>query len=133
LIPIEVYTELSSFSHQKQQLDSIEWISILETGNQEFVNRLLPRLDKGEAEAIVLALEQKADYIIMDEQKGRLVAREYGLTIIGVLGVLMLAKSEGYISAVRPVLDELIFKAGFRISQKLYENICMQVGEDTGS
>jgi len=49
---------------------------------------LTAQLDAGEAEAIQLARELRADALIMDERRGRQVATRRGLTVIGVLGML---------------------------------------------
>ena len=53
---------------------------------------LSQELDRGEAEAIVLAEESKAEYLLMDEKHGRSVAEARGLTVVGLLGVLLMAK-----------------------------------------
>jgi predicted nucleic acid-binding protein len=45
-------------------------------------------VDKGEAEAIHLALEIKATAILMDDRRGRITAMRCGLAVIGMLGVL---------------------------------------------
>jgi hypothetical protein len=45
-------------------------------------------LDAGEAEAIVLALERKANLLLVDEKLGRAAAKTFGLRITGLLGVL---------------------------------------------
>ena len=49
-------------------------------------NKALLHLDSGEIEAILLAEQRKANLLRMDEKKGRLTAKERGLTIMGVLG-----------------------------------------------
>jgi len=54
---------------------------------------------------------------------------ELGLRFIGLLGVLVEAKQNGYISAVQPVLDSLIAKAGFWVSQALYRRVLQAAGE----
>jgi predicted nucleic acid-binding protein len=54
-------------------------------------------LDAGESEAIALAEEIKADYLAMDERAGRLEASRRGLEVIGTLGILKIAHSEGFI------------------------------------
>jgi hypothetical protein len=56
------------------------------------VNLLTLELHRGEAEAIALALEIKADWLLMDEREGRAVARQLGLQVTGVLGVLLRGK-----------------------------------------
>jgi predicted nucleic acid-binding protein len=49
------------------------------------------RLDPGEAQAIALAKELQADVILIDERKGRRVAKDHGLRAIGTLTVLEFA------------------------------------------
>ena len=61
-------------------------------------------LDLGEAEALVLAVEVRADRLLIDEEQGRAVAERMGLRYIGVLGLLVEAKRRGHLVAVRPVV-----------------------------
>jgi uncharacterized protein len=46
-----------------------------------------------------------------------------GLSIIGILGVLLVAKQRSLIPQVQPVMDALINQAGFRVSPPLYQRI----------
>lgn len=64
-------------------------------------------LDKGEAEAIVLATEIAADLIILDESLGRFHAKHIGLKVTGTIGMLLKAKELGYITEIKPLLLEL--------------------------
>ena len=64
-------------------------------------------MDKGEAEAIALAVELKADYLLMDERNGRLAARQAGLPVTGVLGILLKAKLEGAIASLQKEIKAL--------------------------
>ena len=93
------------------------------------VERLLMELDLGEAEAIVLAKELKAQDLLMDESDGRKVAEREGIHAIGLLGVLVQAKGRGLIPSVREVTDELESKAGFRVSEAVKEIIFRAAGE----
>ncbi len=61
-------------------------------------------LDDGEAAVIQLALEQQLNRVCIDETKGRRAALSLGLQIVGSLGLLGKAKTEGIISAVRPFI-----------------------------
>lgn len=129
LIPQKVYEELSDYENQKVQLDSCDWILVKTVSDRRAVAELREILDAGEAEAIILAQESKADFLIIDERKGRKVAEERGLRIIGLLGVLTRAKKAGHISRLKPLLDILIEDIGFRISRNLYDRILRNVGE----
>lgn len=52
-------------------------------------------LDRGQAEAIALAVAVDADVLLMDERRGRAVAMRLGQRAIGALGVLVEAKRRG--------------------------------------
>ena len=88
-------------------------------------------LDAGEAEVIVLALETEAKMLLMDERVGREVARHLGLRFTGLIGVLVEAKHNGVLSAVKPHLDALRNVAGFRIRDVLYARVLEDEGEES--
>ena len=87
-----------------------------------------PGLGPGEREAICLAIEVKADAIVLDDDPARKLATELGLRVIGTAGVLILAKQRQLIPAVRPCLDALI-ENRFFLARTLYELILKRVGE----
>lgn len=91
---------------------------------------MLNDLDSGEAEAIALAIELKADYLLMDEIKGRQIAENFGIKVTGILGVLIKAKEEGLIAEVKPYLQKLVNEAGFWLNPKLIEKILEIVKEN---
>jgi predicted nucleic acid-binding protein len=57
----------------------------------------LSDLDRGEHDAILLALRLRADLVIMDEREGVEEARRLGLTVTGIIGVLDRAAERGLI------------------------------------
>lgn len=85
-------------------------------------------LNRGEASAIALALENTSCLLIIDELQGRKLAQQLRLTITGTLGIIVQAKQEGYIPAVKPLLD-LISETNFRLSASLVGIILKQAGE----
>lgn len=97
------------------------------------MNALQLDLDKGEAEAIALAVESEAGLLLMDERRGRRAASRLGIPVVGVLGILVKAKETMLLPAVKPVLDDLRSKAGFRVSRQLYERVLQEVGESSSS
>lgn len=129
IIPEGVYQELIRLPGQKKIIDQSNWISKESVKDVQLVKNLRKTLDQGEAESVVLAKELGSDYLLIDEKKGRKIAKSYGVTVTGLLGILKRAKSKGIITKVRPVLDELMNKAGFWIHPKLYQEILKDVGE----
>ena len=76
-------------------------------------------LDLGESEAIVLADSLADSLLLMDERKGRQIALNMGIQIIGTLGILLHAKRLGLVPHIKPLLDTLL-RANIRISESLY-------------
>jgi predicted nucleic acid-binding protein len=65
----------------------------------------------------------------MDERLGRETARHLGLRCVGLIGVLVEAKQERLIDAVKPDLDALRTVAGFHIRDDLYARVLEDEGE----
>ncbi|MBK9488243.1 MAG: DUF3368 domain-containing protein [Haliscomenobacter sp.] len=108
IIPQTVYNELCELAEQKKILDDQDWISVVSAENRLAITQLETQLDKGEAEAIALAMELQPDFLIIDELKGRTIAEEMGIKIVGLLGTLLKAKELGYISELKPKLEQLV-------------------------
>lgn len=81
----------------------------------EQVEDFMGELDRGESEAIVLALELGANLLLIDERTGRDVARRMGLRRTGLMGVLLEAKHRGLIPSVADSLDRLVAQTTFRL------------------
>jgi uncharacterized protein len=86
-------------------------------------------VDAGEAEAIQLAKELRADRLLIDDFKGRQLAAREGVKVIGVLGVLLLAKEKRIITAIRPLIDRLKRDADFYLSEDIVDAALRAVGE----
>ncbi len=105
-----------------------EWLKIKNVKDTDLLNVLMKELDGGEAEVICLALEQKADWVILDDQDARRFAHRYGLNVIGTLGLLAWAKKKGFIKSLKVEIDKLQ-KAGFYATSSLVEKLLGEVGE----
>ncbi len=133
VIPQAVYDELSGilkkYPHIRDSVMQASWIECHTVKNRDLVSAFAREVDRGEAEAIALANEMKADLLLLDEKRGRQVARRTGLKVVGVLGILIEAKKKGEIAAVKTVLDTMMSEAGFWVSKELYDRVLHQAGE----
>ena len=126
IIPDVVATELAAASNSTiSAILKLGWIQTQSLINFKLADQLQQErgLDAGEANAIALAFELQADDLLIDERLGRQEAIRLGLSIIGILGILLVAKQRSLIPQVQPVMEALINQAGFRVSPQLYQRI----------
>lgn len=88
-------------------------------------------LDPGECEAITLAIERRADYVLCDDRDARLWMELLGLQPLGCIGILLRAKRLGLLPAIKPPLDDLV-AAGLFVGDRLYHHVLTDEGEVTG-
>ncbi len=86
-------------------------------------------LDEGEAEALALAAEWHADAVLLDEINARSAAVRLGLTAIGTVGLLIIAKQRGIVVKIAPLLRRLIVEGSFRLSAELVREALRKAGE----
>lgn len=132
VIPEGVWDELHSMGVSwpgAPEVDSASWVSRRSVQNGLLVDVLSLELDRGEAETIALALELAADLVLLDEREGRRTARRLGLSVIGVLGVLLDAKQSGHLLTIGPSVDALRKSAGFYLSDTLVQSVLELAGE----
>jgi uncharacterized protein len=133
VIPEAVYEE--SVTHAAGRPGSIEiaqasWITHRKVVNRAQVEQLHTRIGLGEAEAIILAREIGTDAIVvLDDATARRIAEQEGCRVVGLLGLLVMAKQRGLLSAVRPLLDAMR-SSGFFVSDEIYTIILRQVAEE---
>ncbi len=131
-IPQAVANEIAKVAKiytQAAAVPTLSWITVQVVSDTTRVQQLRTNLDAGESEAIALALEIDAELLLIDEQLGRKIAINEGLNITGLLGVLLEPKSKGLISTIKPIMDDLIVQAKFRISSQLYAEVLLLAGE----
>ena len=86
--------------------------------------RRVTGLDAGESEAIILSDKLKASILLMDEVKGRQVAKQMGIQIMGTIGMLLAAYRSEVLSKQEILQYINILKvSGRHISDKLYEQL----------
>jgi predicted nucleic acid-binding protein len=133
-IPEAVQAELDSIPDPAvrqaiEQAQAQGWLELRLTSDAKLVNLLKVELHSGEAEAIALALEMKADRLLIDEREGRVVARQLGLPVTGVLGVLLRAKKTKRLEVIKPDIEALKSRARFFIDPALEAAILQKAGE----
>jgi predicted nucleic acid-binding protein len=119
-IPVQVYHEFS-VSGKPESTKMITWAQgkIDEPGEAALLRANTLSLDPGETAAIALYWEKSADFLLIDERKGRRIASQNGIKIIGIAGILVAAKNKGLIGEVKPFLD-LLLHSSYYISDSLY-------------
>lgn len=135
LIPAAVHTELCLESGRpgaKRLVEATEqgWLVMRQPSRimAEQISELALMLDPGEAGAIALAEEVNCRFLLIDEQKGRKIAKRRGLPVAGLAGVLLAAKQGGFIDEVIPIVKSL-GEIGYRMSQSLIAEIARLAGE----
>jgi hypothetical protein len=135
IVPVGVADELERGGQDDPRITAIlklNWVEVRQPQDIALVATLQAsyNLDRGESEAMVLALELKADELLIDERLGRREASRLGLSITGLLGILLVAKRRGLVGTIRPLMDSLISEAGFRVSRQLYTEVLAVAGEE---
>lgn len=128
LVPEVVYRECVGEGGEREDAKEIEkarWIRIVNIQDEKLKIALNVVLDEGESESIVLALEQSADLILLDDYEAREFARTYGLNITGTVGILMKAKKEGKITSLKEELERLR-ESEFWLSNDLYAQVLQE-------
>ncbi len=101
------------------------WLQIVSV--DDVPGRLLAMVDRGEAEAIVLA-KQKCARLLIDENRGRIAAKHECIPVFGTGAVLIQAKEKDLIQEIRPMLDALV-RAKYRLSNGLRREILRLANE----
>jgi len=125
VVPPSVMRELSV--KEEKYFQGLGFLFIEKPRDNRVVAVLKAIVDEGEAEAIALALE-RGELLIIDDLKGRKLARRLGLKIIGTLAILKAMKLKGLIEEIKPVIEKLR-KKGFYLDNDLVGKLLIDVGE----
>jgi len=128
LVPEAVYLEISvGDKPESEQLRKYLQGKVRHVDMRHFVY-LDAYADAGETAAMLLYKELNADYLLIDDKRGRKVAEINQIKTVGSLGVLLQAKRVGLIAAVAPLLAQIESSPVF-ISRHLLETVLDLAGE----
>ena len=130
-IPPAVAHELTHSTLQLRRIEVSQYsfIQVTTPLSQIMIDRLRLELDRGESEAIALALEMAPCKILIDEAAGRRKSANLGLEVIGTIGILIQAKQHELIPAIAPLLSRLRTELKFFLSENFVRQILDDVGE----
>jgi predicted nucleic acid-binding protein len=135
LIPPAVWDEVvvqgqgRSGEAELRQAVSDGWIAVTAPPPSLQAPTIGVALHSGEKEAILLAASHAGSLLLMDESAGRSAAKSLGVLVVGVAGILVVAKQAGLIPQLRPILEQLRTTGGFRLSTAVIQHALGLVGE----
>ena len=131
MIPETVYQEVvvgGRGQPGRTGIEQADWI-VREAVNDTTAVAALHSLGRGEAEAVILAVENPGALLLMDDRRGRLAALNMGVNVIGTLGILLVAKKKGFLPVIAPEIERLQTQIGFRIREDLKVRVLQEAGE----
>ena len=130
-IPKTVLMEATALAHRSDTL----LINAFVSAHVEVVADITPAdseyldfgLDAGETQAILLAKQSQCP-VLMDEKRGRAVAKREAVNVLGTGGLLLTAKQAGLISELSPLLEKMV-EHQYRLAPALIERVKVMAGE----
>jgi predicted nucleic acid-binding protein len=123
IIPVAVVRELSVEGAPELLRELMTkppaWLRVLEVTAHHGAG--LERLHPGEREVIALARQIQADIVVLDEKAARKAARELGLHVTGLLGILEESATRGMVDLLAAV--ERLRGTSFRASPQLLKTL----------
>lgn len=128
-IPAAVFNELTRVNKPgSSEIKKASYLIQKSPKDSQEVALLLGNLDRGEAEVLALSKELNADLVLVDEEKARKAGVIAGFEIMGLMGVLLMAKRNGLLKSIRPLIDELV-KKKFRVAEDIVAAILKSAEE----
>lgn len=131
LIPEAVAAELSAGAAGHPSIALVlteDWLKVVPLAEADRIEPAPDRIDAGEGEAIALAKKNGA-LLLIDDRAGRRFAESIGIDCVGTLGILALARRQGMTSPLKPIVETLIGRLGFRASAQVVKESLDSVGE----
>lgn len=130
-IPEAVFREVAEEGHLRAGAKTVReaaWIIKKQIGDHTQANLLMTFLERGETEVLVLAKEIQADLVLLDEEKARKSAVRAGFKVMGLIGILIVAKRLGLITNIGTYIEKLQ-REKFRLSEKIVNEALKETGE----
>jgi len=105
-----------------------DWVEIHDVKDKKKLAVLNMQIDKGEASAIALAIDNPGCTLILDDYKARKIADQLNIVYTGTIGVIVKAKLAGHIPFVKPLLEK-IKQTNFRLSLEIETQALKEAGE----
>lgn len=130
IVPQAVATEIAAYGKDDltaQALSQTDWLVVRDTPP---IPAVIQNWDLGAGESAVLSrgYAHPGTEVIIDDLAGRRCAETFGIPVRGTLGLVLIAKKRGVISAARPVLEKLRL-SGMYLSEKVLNQALAQVNE----
>ncbi|MBF7083696.1 DUF3368 domain-containing protein [Desulfallas sp. Bu1-1] len=106
-----------------EEVRSADFIKVLQVQNEIAVSLLKGHLDLGETEVIVLAKENNARAVLIDDRKARKYAQAAELKVLGTLFLLHVGIKSGLISDSYEELVRKLKKAGMHVADHILERL----------
>ncbi len=130
LVPEVVASEIQAYGLTDvtaQALADTEWLQVVRV---PLVPSMIQAWDlgPGESEVLAWAHANPETEAILDDLAGRRCATALGIPVRGTLGIVLLAKQRGEITAARPIVEQLRH-AGMYLSDGVVDRALAMVGE----
>ena len=128
-IPTAVFDEVTVKNGKiADSIKAANWINVENIQDADSKKMYKAKLHAGEVEVMILAQEQHADLIVIDDNAAKKTATYLGLNAIGTMAVLLRAKQLGCINDVGSYIDKMVAN-GFFISPEVIAMVEDLAGE----
>ena len=127
IVPVYVREEIldkeDTASDKLKALLMSNKVVVVKAINLRMVSALCRKLGRGESEAIVVAMEQSADFVILDDYVARHEASRIGLNVKGTLGIIRKLRELNVIQYDLNKLYQDLSEIKFRVKKVIFDEI----------
>ncbi len=124
IIPNAVFNEIfrkeDVATRKIRDLINFGFIQTEKVKNKELVDFINTDIGLGEAETIVLSLQLKPDYLLIDDYEARIYAKEISIKVIGTLGLIRVFRENNLIRKEVETIYKQLISANFWINKDLF-------------